>query len=142
MVVSVQREEQADAVGAAEVEMLADDRLEEVAALDRLIEHVREAHFALTDGEPMVVAGRDGLTGEVDGDLRARARPRLGLERAYLLLRHADDDDALPTREAPSRTDSYERNETSTSRNQCREPNETRVWPPPEHSSDSNRRAP
>jgi hypothetical protein len=51
-----QGKEESDPIGATEVEILADHRFEEVAALDGLIEDVREAHFKLTDGEAVVVA--------------------------------------------------------------------------------------
>jgi hypothetical protein len=48
-------EEEADAIGAPEVEILADDRFEEVAALHGLVADVREAHFELTDREAVVI---------------------------------------------------------------------------------------
>ena len=41
--------QQADAIRAAEVEVLADHRLEEVAPLDRPVEDLREADFQLPD---------------------------------------------------------------------------------------------
>lgn len=52
-----QREEQADAIGPAEIQVLADDGFEEVAALHRPVEDLREAAFELADGEAMIVAG-------------------------------------------------------------------------------------
>ena len=200
-----QREEQADAVRTAEVEILANDSLEEVAALHRLVEDVREAHFELADREAVVIAGGavgrghrpgqpmrpaieeglhvgrpervagrlqrrrvgtvqkavvetleahplatevllhplvpveaeldrirqvradleerrapvaivhvevvvvdgDGLAREIEGNLRAGAGSLVRLERAHLLLRHADDDDALAPDEALSISRDY-----------------------------------
>ena len=52
-----ERKEEADAIGATEVEILADDGFEEVPALDRAVEDLREADLELADGEPMLVAG-------------------------------------------------------------------------------------
>jgi hypothetical protein len=52
-----QRKQQADAVRASEIEILANHGLEEVTALDGPIEDVGEADFELTDREAVVVAG-------------------------------------------------------------------------------------
>ena len=47
-----------DAVGASEIEILADDGFEEVAALHGTIEDLGQTDFELADREAMVVAGR------------------------------------------------------------------------------------
>ena len=49
-----QRKQQAHAIGASEVEILADDGFEEVAPLHRPIEDLRETDFELAEREPMV----------------------------------------------------------------------------------------
>src|SRR5579864_2766811 len=46
------------AIGASEVEILADECLEEVPSLYRAVEHVGETYLKLRDGETMIVAGR------------------------------------------------------------------------------------
>ena len=52
------RKQQADAVRPAEVQVLADDGFEEVAALDGPIEDLGQTDFQLADREAMVIAGR------------------------------------------------------------------------------------
>src|ERR1700704_115684 len=53
-----ERKQQVDAVGTPEVEVLADDGLEEVPALDRAIEYLSQADFELAEGQLVIVAGR------------------------------------------------------------------------------------
>ena len=67
--------QQAHAVGPAEVQIVADDRLEEVAALHRTVEGLGETGFELVDGEAMRVAG-----GPVDGGERPRQALRPPVE--------------------------------------------------------------
>jgi hypothetical protein len=50
-------EDQGDLVGAADVEVLADDLLEEDAAGDRLVEDLGEGELRLQDGDVVAVAG-------------------------------------------------------------------------------------
>src|SRR5438128_6464171 len=52
-----ERKQEPDAIGATEVEILADERLEEVPSLHGAGEHVRQTHLKLRDREAMVVAG-------------------------------------------------------------------------------------
>ena len=52
------RKQQADAVGTPEVEIFADHGLEEVAALDRTGEDLREADLHLLQRKAVRVAGR------------------------------------------------------------------------------------
>jgi hypothetical protein len=61
------RKEQSHAVGPPEIEILADDGFEEVAALDRAIEDLREADFDLVQRKPMRIGG---------GPIAWRDRPR------------------------------------------------------------------
>src|SRR5206468_4634921 len=49
--------QESHAVGTTEVEILANDRLEEVPPLHRAVKHVGETHLKLRDSEAMVVAG-------------------------------------------------------------------------------------
>ena len=53
-----EREEQAHAIGPSQIEILADDGFEEVAALHGPIEDLGQTDFELADREAMVVAGR------------------------------------------------------------------------------------
>jgi hypothetical protein len=46
-----QRKEEADSIGSAEIQILADDGVEEMAALDWAIEDLRQTHFQLADGD-------------------------------------------------------------------------------------------
>ena len=66
-------EQQADAIGATEVEVLADHRLEEVTALDRLVEDLGATDFELPDAQPMFVAGRPVGGRQGPGQMRAPA---------------------------------------------------------------------
>src|SRR5690349_9456546 len=50
--------EQPDAIGSTQVEIVANDRFEELATLQRPIEDLRETQLELTDGESMVVSRR------------------------------------------------------------------------------------
>src|SRR5712692_1380899 len=59
-----QREEQADAVRPAEVEVLPNDGFEELASLDGPVKDVGEADFELIDRHAMVVAGPAVLSGQ------------------------------------------------------------------------------
>src|SRR5882762_7041664 len=52
------RKQEPHAIGATEVEILADEGLEEMPSLHRAVEHLGETHLQLTDGEAMIVAGR------------------------------------------------------------------------------------
>src|SRR4029450_4668203 len=61
----------------------------------------RRPPLAVVDVE-VVVIDRDGLARKVEGDLRPGPRALLRLERAHFLLRHANDDDALATCDAPA----------------------------------------
>jgi hypothetical protein len=70
-----QREEEADAVGPTEIEVLADDGFEEVAARHRPVEDMREAHFELADGEAVVVTG-----GSIEGGHRPGEAMRPAIE--------------------------------------------------------------
>src|SRR5689334_13091298 len=64
------REQQADAIGAAEVEVLADHRLEEVPPLDRLVEDLGPTDLELPDAQPMLVPGRSVGGGQRPGQVR------------------------------------------------------------------------
>ena len=66
-----ERKEQADAIGATEIEILADHRFEEVAALHRPVEDLGQADFELPEREPMVVAGGAIGRGQRPGQPRA-----------------------------------------------------------------------
>jgi hypothetical protein len=68
------RKQQADAVGSPEVEILADDRLEKMAALDGAREDLRQTDFDLLKREPMRVAG--GPVGRCQGRRQSR-RPAI-----------------------------------------------------------------
>jgi hypothetical protein len=68
-----QGKQQAAAVGAAEVEILPNDGFEEVAALHRPVEDLRETEFELIEGQPMVVPR---------GPVRRRERPGKALRPA------------------------------------------------------------
>src|SRR5207245_5162186 len=52
------RKQQPDAIRSTKVEILADNRLEEVTALHGPIKDLRETDLELTDGQAMVVACR------------------------------------------------------------------------------------
>ena len=51
------RKEQADACGAPQIEVVADDFFEEVAALDGAVEYLSQAHLELPDRESVIEAG-------------------------------------------------------------------------------------
>ena len=69
------RKQQADAVGPPEVQILADDGFEEVAALHGPGKHLREADLDLLEREPMRVAG-----GAIDRGQRRRQPRRPAIE--------------------------------------------------------------
>src|SRR6266478_633091 len=75
-------EKQAHAVGAAEVEVVADEALEEVAALHRVIEDVGEADLHLPQGEAVLEPG-----GAVVGRQRPRQPSRPAVEEGLQMLR-------------------------------------------------------
>jgi hypothetical protein len=49
--------QEADPIGSAEVQIVANHGLKEMSALHRARKHLREAHFHLLEREPMRVAG-------------------------------------------------------------------------------------
>ena len=49
--------EQLQSIRAAQVQIVANDRFEEMASLHRTVEDLCQTYFELTDREPMVVAG-------------------------------------------------------------------------------------
>jgi len=59
--------EQPDPIGAAEVEVVANDGLEEVAALHRTVKDLRETDFELTQGDAVIVAGSSVLRAQRPG---------------------------------------------------------------------------
>ena len=65
-------EDQLDLVGAAEVEVLANDLLEEQAAVHGLVEHLGERELGLQDGDVVAIAGTPVGGGE---GMRQTAQP-------------------------------------------------------------------
>ena len=96
-----ERKEQAHAVGAPEIEILADDGFEEVPALHRPIEDLGEADLDLLEREAMVVAG-----GAVGGGHRPGQRAAQRSKKACTSAGPSAIADGLQTRSGRRRRES------------------------------------
>lgn len=87
------------------LELLLDPLVPVETELDRVRQvgadlEERGPPFPVLDVE-VIMLDRDRLAGEIEGDPRAGPQALVGLERAHLLLGHADDYDPVRSGEAP-----------------------------------------